>query len=778
MSENANTFVSYLANLLAIDDNELVKQVIVDAKNDPSLDELNALDKNINHALPNGQDQIDLVYGGATKIKGYVFEAAKLPEIRGASALLDWINEVRLPQLWGVYTEDLATLTEKEQANYLAKHGIIYASGGNILGFAPHDQGQNLAQMIENLYTEHTLTANSAAVSATFSLLELRYGRLRLHRKPDGSNSYYWIDDFLRDWEDPEKRAILKQYYYVPQGYHEDDLKARFFNRKTFGEVVTLLATMFNRRRDERRDSASGQNGQDTRTRFLPLYPMIPEAEWCSSSATRPAVLKTTVEDEERMLSEPSARKRCMGQIVKNPQANTDWFTNNFQWAEGMDDLREFAKRSWESQWQAFLGRSIAEKQSSPYIQAWKEIWARVEPASDLHDIAASSKGYIGMIYADGNNIGRLIATLKTPQAYADTSHALSDVAKAAVFAALAQHLQPVKAPHRDKPGSERYVYPFEILAIGGDDLLIIVPGNKAFDIALSIGYAFEEGLTNAEALADLDKSKPYTLSRYRQSLYGHLVQECATLCPKIGLSAGVVIAQVNSPVFFLHTLVEQLLKNAKKLAKTNVKDHGYYGGAIDFMVMKSITMVSDNISSFRKEAYGIQDQNDKEPCDGEGKQQQPTTANQSNTHYHLTARPYTWHEFAGLLTTLRELKKAKVPRSQLYRLREVLHKTETDGVGHMGSVLEYLYTQVRMHNNEQRQALLEHIEHAWCRSSAAGVSVPLPPWMPKQPTSGKDKDNQQAVERETWETIWTDMVEMYDMLEEGGSREPTDNEG
>ena len=36
--------------------------------------------------------KIGLVYGGATKIKQYVFETNKLQEIRGASALLDRIN--------------------------------------------------------------------------------------------------------------------------------------------------------------------------------------------------------------------------------------------------------------------------------------------------------------------------------------------------------------------------------------------------------------------------------------------------------------------------------------------------------------------------------------------------------------------------------------------------------------------------------------------------------------------------------------------------------------
>src|SRR4028118_323442 len=42
--------------------------------------------------LWNQTGEIGLVYGGATKIKQYVFDEAKLPDIRGASALIDRIN--------------------------------------------------------------------------------------------------------------------------------------------------------------------------------------------------------------------------------------------------------------------------------------------------------------------------------------------------------------------------------------------------------------------------------------------------------------------------------------------------------------------------------------------------------------------------------------------------------------------------------------------------------------------------------------------------------------
>ncbi len=710
---------------------EVFKKDVFEAKPRPSSEDLADLDRRIKAVLPDGKDHVDLVYGGVTKVKGYVFEAEKLPEIRGASAILDWLNEVQLPALWGWdldAQQDVAWGEEKWD-----EYGIVYASGGNILAFTPAGTGAAKANRIETLYTEHTLTANSAAVSATFSLLELRFGRLR--KKPDGS--YYWIEDFLKDWDDRTKQRALKHYYYLPEPFAADDtsseaLQERFFNRKTFGELVTVLATMFNRRRDERtappgKPGPQGAPEEARQTRFLPFFPALPPAEKCASSGMRPAVRAINVGEDKRIMSEPSARKRYVGQIIKGKEEeDRDWFHKAFHWkSEGID------KRSWEGEWQQHLGRHNLEE--TPYTAEWQRIGQKVEPAQDVHEIGASSKGYIGFIYADGNNIGRLIATLKTPQEYAKTSDVLRKAARKAVFTALATHLKPEKV--RSKKGGERYVHPFEILTIGGDDLFLIVPANRACDIALTIGYTFEQYLAESETLEHLQSLKPYQ-GRYRGNCGQH-GKAFSTFTPTVGLSAGVVIAQETAPFFFLRDLVEELLKSAKDLAKKQVKDHEYYGGTIDFMVLKSITMVADNIEAFRREAFGI------DGPDGEQERK-----------YHLTARPYSWRDFAGLVATLRELKRAGVPRSQLYRLRGVLQETHSDSVGMTRSVLEYLHTRIRFRNSETREALKTHIEDAWCTPDEPGNAsdVPLPPWRKKA--------------EHIWETVWTDLVELYDMID------------
>ncbi len=674
-------------------------------------------------ADPLASRPIGLVYGGATKIKGYVFEAPKLPEIRGASALLDHVGEQGVNQIWHKHLP-------VETPDDALHPAIIYAGGGSFLAFAPAKLAPTLATAVERAYTTQTLTANSVAVAASFNLLELRYGRLY----PNGRQGEpYWVERFLVDCQDECKRAALLAYYYPPEGVDPGDtsdeaLRRRFFNRKTFGELVTVLATMFNRRRDER-----ASHGEP---RSLPHYAMMPWAEKCQSSDVRPAVLTARVGSDERLLSASSARKLAAGRAVKGVEIGC--LASNLKPWTVPEDL---AARSWEQRWLDYLRSE--EGRRTPYAGDAQAHSAN--PARDLADIGAASKPgrYIALIYADGNNIGRLMATLATPAAYHAVSRALSDVAQNAVFAALARHLRPVVAKDKETE-KQRPVHPFEILTIGGDDLFIIVPGSKAFEIALSIAQVFERELTGR--FKDLERSVGLSVPT-SQSLPLRYAGDDATarelrdFLPSVGLSAGVLIAQENTPFFFLRDRVEELLKSAKKCARDNAKG-GFFGGAVDFMAMKSITMVSDNIAAFREEAQG----------------------DHKESRRRLTARPYTWAEFAGLLATVRALKQARMPRSQLYRLRRALDADQGDGV--LVSTMEYLYTRARI-GKPLNEILLKHIEHAWCYPSVAATGrIGMPPWSPWS-KDRSDKDGKPA-----YETIWPDVLEAYEFVEtEGLSR-------
>jgi len=682
----------------------------------PALADLLEMQRRI-AADPLARRPIGLVYGGATKIKGYVFEAPKLPEIRGASALLDWVGEQGVNRIWHTHLPVAPPRPERHPS-------IVYAGGGSFLALAPADLAPALAIAVEREYTTQTLTANSVAVAASFNLLELRYGRLY----PQGqAGEPYWVERFLADCQDARKRAALLEYYYPPEGIGPEDtsdtaLRQRFFNRKTFGELVTVLATMFNRRRDER-----ASHGE---ARSLPHYAMMPWAEKCQSSDARPAVVTARVGSDKRHLSEASARKLAVGRAVKGTDIGS-LASDLKPWAVPAD-LRN---ASWEQRWRDYLAGE--EGRQTNYARDPGALSA--DPAADLADIgaAAAPRRYIGLIYADGNNIGRLMATLATPMAYHAVSAALSDVARRAVFAALASHLRPVEVEDAETR-KKRSVHPFEILTIGGDDLFIIVPGSKAFAIALSIARNFERELTGR--FKELERSVGLSVPASQPLLLRYAgddatAKELGAFLPSVGLSAGVLIAQETTPFFFLRDRVEELLKRAKKRARASAQQ-GFFGGAVDFMVMKSTTMVSDDIAAFRKEALG----------------------DHKESRRRLTARPYTWAEFAGFLATARALKEAGAPRSQLYRLRRTLDADQGDGV--LVSTMEYLYTRARIGKPLDR-TLLTHIEQAWCAPPAgAQVRISMPPWSP-WPKDLSDKNGKPA-----YETIWPDVLEAYEFVE------------
>lgn len=669
-------------------------------------------------ATPGATKPIGLVYGGATKIKGYVFEAPKLPEIRGASALLDWLNNQGVSNIWH------AQLDGAFGDSALVDDLVIYASGGSFLAFAPASVAQDLATAVERCYTEQTLTGNSVAVQSTFGLLELRFGR---------DPRRYWVDEFIRDCSDNKLRDKLFNYYYPPEGVDtadigEEALRRRFYNRKSFGELMTILATMYNCRRDER-----ASHGE---VRALHRFELLPWAVKCQSSDVRPAVVVASTSDEsddDRFLSEPSARKLAVGRAIKRVTPGENKLEADLKpWTlpPGLAD------QSWERRWERFL---LEEGSETPYAQTLSG--HRSSAARDVGEIGAASKPgrYIGLIYADGNNIGRLMATISSPAVFSAVSQALSETAIASVLAALAEHLQPIPVP-QPAPGRPELLHPFEILAIGGDDLFVVVPGDRACAIALDIARRFEQELTtrfDEIAASHTDFRLPPRLpaphvSRYKGPSPGARV--IGGLTPAVGLSAGVLVAQENAPFFFLRGLVEELLKNAKGLAKRNangsIGQPPFYGGAVDFMVLKATTMVTDKIGPFRAVALN----------DHKGSKRR------------LTARPYAWGEFAGLLATARALRSAAVPRSQLYRLRRALDHDASEGV--LTSVMEYLYTRARQPESVGR-VLFEHIETAWSLGALGTASrVAVPPWSP-QGTDG-------------FETVWPDLLEILDFVAGG----------
>ena len=637
------------------------------------------------HPLKDEKRQVGLVLGGATKIKGYFLESARLPEIRGASALLDRINLEDVPSIFGCKSDDRdpqrlerirQEFTERTKHSLSAPECVIYAAGGNTLAFSPVSVVHKIADEIERIYTKETLVANSVAVGDTFDLLELQYGLNPTRLSGDGN---------------------------LPES-------------KCFGELTTKLAQAQLHRREG--NPTSERTERKTR-RDLPTHVEIgPYQQRCTSCERRPVVI-----NEPRILCEACTRKYVTGLVSKkNIDDDLDrflkvlggWRPSNWNSDEGWRLI------NWSSLFENYL--KVTEKVNC-YVDTIEDL-KKVDGPQRLKTIAEASKpqGFITFIYADGNNMGGYLEKVKTPAEYRQFSERVFIALQKAAFDALAKHLTPTDAG----------IHPFEIVSIGGDDLLLIVPGSKAFDVVHAIGKNFDEQFNSYSKYSKFTETEKDKLRKSQRYTSDKWVDE-QEMQPAFSLSLGFVIADEHTPVGFLEHFADSLLRSAKARAKTLKKSEiGYLGGTVDFLVLKSFSMITSELSDFRKKFY------------------------KTDTKNSLTMHPFTLHELSGFIKTIQAFRKGGFPRSQLYQLQQSLR------LGQQTSTLDYLYFRSRLKegNGELLQA---ELERNW--QGAPNVMDGQGPWY-----AMLNDDTR-------YETLLFDIIEAYDFIpkEEGSSDESSD---
>ena len=738
--------------------------------------------------------KIGLVYGGATKIKQYVFESADLQEIRGASALLDRINLIDLPAFFQAEKETEGDRFRecRNAANYcrqirngwlhnhfpslesaLSPEMVVYSTGGNILALCPAGLVDDLANAIEKRYTTETMTANACAVGDTFRILEIYLGLLNTPIE-----NTLWLDNVASHQNNPAFRAYFGLHQKTDeQGHTVEALTPEdaFMQRKGFSELVGKLANQFNQRR-------SGYNAQDSSRpsrRYPPMFETHPYLMRDDSDRRSLAVdlsperRPSTLTEEELLpdnpkFSEPSARKRWIGQITKRETSRKQaWyrkteFLRHWNPIQLLDDERQGRKSrkglqepedlfrvglsSWVNRFEQYLHqtnqidtydqqRQIFQSEQRQDQRAQVRDYYRRE-ARSLTEIGAASNGFVGYIYADGNNMGQHIREkIHTPEDYQQFSKDIFQATEQSVYWALGKHLEPFHYTPDAKSSRDNkdpvWIHPFEIITIGGDDVLIIVPANKALEIAQSIGEKFEEILAHTErySLQPHETKNPASCHRYQ----GETAPRSQS---RLSISSGVLITAENTPIYYADKLVTQLLKSAKKKTK-DLKKKGYFGGTVDFLALKAVTMISSNIESFRNEGLTVR-------------------FPERQQELKLYAAPYTLHELKGLIETIRAVKESGFPRSQLYQIRSLLEQ------GKRTAILNYRYFRIRLGKNEQR--LLEsHFEAAWCEAETNRGN--LAPWS----TAIRKKD------KTTYETLWRELVELYDFIEPSKQKDEGD---
>jgi len=222
-------------------------------------------------------------------------------------------------------------------------------------------------------------------------------------------------------------------------------------------------------------------------------------------------------------------------------------------------------------------------------------------------------KDYLALIYADANGMGKAFDKCKGLPEYSDLATRVDNAIYDAACIAINTHLQISKHVKDSATGEER-VFPFDILMMGGDDVLMVTPATAALDVALTLATAFRD-LTGGE----------YTLS------------------------VGVVLAPIKYPFRLLESLARTTLEFAK--------DEGNGESRINFVTVagsagETFTKVFDMLHT---------------PSTKQGR---PV-----DKQFFATLRPYKPETLALLLKAIRDGRKKKLGRSKLHQMREAIMK-------------------------------------------------------------------------------------------------------
>lgn len=240
----------------------------------------------------------------------------------------------------------------------------------------------------------------------------------------------------------------------------------------------------------------------------------------------------------------------------------------------------------------------------------------RARQPEDLDTLVESAKRkYLAFLYADGNDIGRLLWKAKHPCQYTNLSKALEDGTQEALFGALVE----VCGAALQKENR----WPFDIINMGGDDVTLV----------LQAGYAWEVGVRFLERFE----------KEMRTRLPGASEEPL-----EVTASCGIAIADVRYPMRYFERLASDLLKEAKRWAK---REQGKPRSAITFLWLPS-------------------------PVAGE--KAEPlmgfyTRPSAGDWHRKLTARPYDLEHAQKLLDASRAMR--KWPRALRHRWAEALER-------------------------------------------------------------------------------------------------------
>ncbi len=371
---------------------------------------------------------------------------------------------------------------------------------------------------------------------------------------------------------------------------------------------------------------------------------------------------------------------------------------------------------------------------------------------NEFRQFAEASKDYIGLIYADANNMGKMIEKLKTLSDREVFAKGVDGAVHKAIAHAINKFLPIVTIEREEKLKREKEklpVFPFDLLLVGGDDIVMVTDATKAVDVACALSQQFRVLANDPQTFAKYTNNKQH-IERIRD-----LLQE-----DMMSLSVGVVLAPVKYPFGLLQDMAESALKFAKKSAhddRTKLKSEEerkqFDGSRINFFVVAGGS--KPDFKDIYKDLY------------------YKRTGEDTSLEFHATLRPYTPEELQTLLDAIREGK--NLGRTKLHQLREAVYDKNLSK-----SVMKALAA-LRSWNDYQRDYIIRRVVYGQSHEFRKRYKTPdssdpqslvanFPrvtfPWF----YDGENKVGNKKYE--VYRTPLLDFIELYDFVAREGGKQ------
>ena len=200
-----------------------------------------------------------------------------------------------------------------------------------------------------------------------------------------------------------------------------------------------------------------------------------------------------------------------------------------------------------------------------------------IRKTDDLKD----SNEDIALLYADVNNLGGAGQYLHGLYNYIDFFNGVAKTVKEALYHSLIDTMLKIPGLLNGKSLTAK----FEVIAVGGDDICVLLPGNAALFAATRFTRLFND-----------------YWKKYKGPLIENVKDEVARKeLDALSISVGVSVGRYTTPLAFMHITTEDLLKSAKNRShkqKCEGKSPPY--GAIDILSLKSDAQWATDLTFLR----------------------------------------------------------------------------------------------------------------------------------------------------------------------------------